>query len=195
VISTSPGDEHGPLVGLPGDQFGRSQRVTCLHLLRGRGLGHALGNGDVGHHRITDRFRHSARRGRRCLHHCPPTDGPECSSGELSPLSATQLPPGTYALTADYGGDGNYQSSVSSARSLSIANDANQGYWEVASDGGIFSFGSAHFYGSTGGKALNAPIVAMAATPDGGGYWLWPRTAGSSRTAMPTSMGRRVGPR
>ncbi len=46
------------------------------------------------------------------------------------------------------------------------------GYWQVASDGGIFSFGSAHFYGSTGNLRLNAPIVGMAATPDRRGYWL-----------------------
>jgi ribosomal protein L24E len=45
------------------------------------------------------------------------------------------------------------------------------GYWEVASDGGIFSFGDAQFFGSMGGHPLNAPIVGMAATPDGGGYW------------------------
>ncbi len=47
----------------------------------------------------------------------------------------------------------------------------NGGYWEVASDGGIFSFGDASFHGSMGGRPLNAPIVGMAATPDGGGYW------------------------
>ena len=46
------------------------------------------------------------------------------------------------------------------------------GYWLVASDGGIFSFGDAAFFGSMGGKPLNKPIVGMAATPDGGGYWL-----------------------
>ena len=46
------------------------------------------------------------------------------------------------------------------------------GYWLVASDGGIFSFGDAEFYGSTGGIHLNKPIVGMAATPDGLGYWL-----------------------
>ena len=46
------------------------------------------------------------------------------------------------------------------------------GYWLVASDGGIFSFGNAQFFGSTGGMHLNKPIVGMAATPDGGGYWL-----------------------
>jgi len=46
------------------------------------------------------------------------------------------------------------------------------GYWEVGSDGGIFSYGNALFHGSTGSLKLNAPIVGMAATPDGGGYWL-----------------------
>ena len=46
------------------------------------------------------------------------------------------------------------------------------GYWQVASDGGIFTFGSAQFYGSTGALRLNKPIVGMAATPDRKGYWL-----------------------
>ena len=46
------------------------------------------------------------------------------------------------------------------------------GYWLVASDGGIFSYGDATFFGSRGGQPLNEPIVGMAATPDGGGYWL-----------------------
>jgi hypothetical protein len=46
------------------------------------------------------------------------------------------------------------------------------GYWLVGSDGGVFSFGSAHFYGSTGAIHLNQPIVGMAPTPTGHGYWL-----------------------
>jgi MYXO-CTERM domain-containing protein len=46
------------------------------------------------------------------------------------------------------------------------------GYWLVASDGGIFSFGDATFYGSAGGTTLNAPVVGMAARPTGKGYWL-----------------------
>src|ERR1700727_3103793 len=45
-------------------------------------------------------------------------------------------------------------------------------YWTVASDGGVFSFGGAPFFGSEGGSHLNAPVVGMAATSDGGGYWL-----------------------
>jgi ribosomal protein L24E len=46
------------------------------------------------------------------------------------------------------------------------------GYRFVASDGGVFDFGSASFEGSTGNVALQAPIVGMAPTPDGNGYWL-----------------------
>jgi len=47
-----------------------------------------------------------------------------------------------------------------------------KGYWVVGTDGGVFAFGDAHFYGSMGGQHLNAPIVGIASTPDGGGYWL-----------------------
>ena len=46
------------------------------------------------------------------------------------------------------------------------------GYWLVASDGGIFSFGDAKFYGSMGGKPLNQPIVGMSVDTATGGYWL-----------------------
>ncbi|MDA8385398.1 MAG: Ig-like domain-containing protein [Actinomycetota bacterium] len=46
------------------------------------------------------------------------------------------------------------------------------GYWLVAADGGVFSFGDASFYGSMGNKALNKPVVGIASTPDGKGYWL-----------------------
>ncbi len=46
------------------------------------------------------------------------------------------------------------------------------GYRLVGSDGGIFSYGAAAYYGSTGGMHLNQPIVGMTATPDDKGYWL-----------------------
>ena len=52
------------------------------------------------------------------------------------------------------------------------ATPSGQGYWLVASDGGIFSYGDARFYGSSGAIHLNKPIVGMAATPSGQGYWL-----------------------
>ena len=46
------------------------------------------------------------------------------------------------------------------------------GYWQVASDGGVFTFGAAGFYGSTGSMRLNKPVVGLAPTPDHRGYWL-----------------------
>jgi N-acetylmuramoyl-L-alanine amidase len=52
------------------------------------------------------------------------------------------------------------------------------GYWLVAADGGIFSYGDASFEGSAGSLHLNAPVVGMAATPSSGGYWLVARDGG-----------------
>ena len=46
-----------------------------------------------------------------------------------------------------------------------------QGYLLAASDGGIFAYGDAGYHGSIGGHRLAAPIVGVAATPDGKGYW------------------------
>ena len=46
------------------------------------------------------------------------------------------------------------------------------GYWAAASDGGVFAFGDAPFYGSLGNVHLNQPVVGMAATPDNRGYWM-----------------------
>ena len=46
------------------------------------------------------------------------------------------------------------------------------GYWLVGSDGGIFTFGTAQFYGSTGSLQLQRPVVGIVPTKDDGGYWL-----------------------
>jgi hypothetical protein len=57
------------------------------------------------------------------------------------------------------------------------------GYWLDASDGGIFAFGDAGFYGSIPGlglhpagsglsPSLNAPIVGMVPSADGHGYFM-----------------------
>ena len=48
---------------------------------------------------------------------------------------------------------------------------SNEGFWLLGRDGGVFSFGTAQFYGSIGNLALNRQIVSMAAKPDGTGYW------------------------
>jgi hypothetical protein len=53
---------------------------------------------------------------------------------------------------------------------MSMAPDADgDGYWLVASDGGIFAF-NAPFFGSTGSLKLNKPISGIVASPTGGGY-------------------------
>jgi hypothetical protein len=54
----------------------------------------------------------------------------------------------------------------------------NTGYWLVASDGGIFSFGDAPFFGSTGDIRLNQPIVGMAPVPTRTGYRFVARDGG-----------------
>ena len=53
------------------------------------------------------------------------------------------------------------------------------GYWEVASDGGLFAFGDAAFYGSPPGQGITSqsPVVGMVST-GGAGYWLVSATGG-----------------
>ena len=46
------------------------------------------------------------------------------------------------------------------------------GYWIVGSDGGVFSFGNAQFFGSTGSLQLVKPIVGIEGTRSKQGYWL-----------------------
>ena len=48
----------------------------------------------------------------------------------------------------------------------------SHGYWLVGSDGGIFTFGSAQFYGSTGSLQLQRPVVGIVPTTEREGYWL-----------------------
>jgi hypothetical protein len=79
--------------------------------------------------------------------------------------------------------DDQYELSATYAKSLSgvvqtalklttAPTTPTSGYSLVASDGGVFSFGDAAFYGSEAGAHLNTPIVGIASTPNGLGYWL-----------------------
>jgi hypothetical protein len=71
-----------------------------------------------------------------------------------------------------------YNGIAAAAARVHIAAAPPSGYWLVASDGGIFAFGDAHFFGSTGSINLNKPIVAAIATPTGSGYWLVAKDGG-----------------
>jgi cell wall-associated NlpC family hydrolase len=60
-------------------------------------------------------------------------------------------------------------------RTAPTANEAHQlaGYWVVDQAGGVGSGGGAPQLGELGASVkLSGPVVAMAATPDGRGYWL-----------------------
>jgi hypothetical protein len=35
----------------------------------------------------------------------------------------------------------------------------------------VFTFGDAHFYGSTGNRRLTAPVISMTSAASGHGYW------------------------
>ena len=74
----------------------------------------------------------------------------------------------THSATSE---DANYAGIPIASVTASIADNDGSSYWFVASDGGIFSFGDAGFFGSTGNIKLNQSIVGMASTPTGNGYW------------------------
>ena len=66
---------------------------------------------------------------------------------------------------------------------------SGQGHWLVARDGGIFSYGDAGFFGSTGHLDLNQPIVGMAPTPTGDGYWMVAQDGGIMLRLMRPPLG------
>ena len=96
------------------------------------------------------------------------------TSGVASFSCSINVAAGGYTLTAS---SGSLASATSSSFTVTAVTQPQPppstppGYRFVASDGGIFSFGDAKFYGSMGGKRLNAPIVGMAEDPATGGYW------------------------
>jgi hypothetical protein len=58
------------------------------------------------------------------------------------------------------------------ARPPTVAPIAQHGYWLVGGDGGIFTFGAARFFGSTGNLTLQRPVVGITPTATRDGYWL-----------------------
>jgi hypothetical protein len=80
-----------------------------------------------------------------------------------------------YWLVAFYGSAGSIRLNQPVV-GMSVSRDGG-GYTLVATDGGIFTYGDAQFYGSipgvlAPGQSLNKPIEGIVTTPDGGGYWM-----------------------
>ncbi|HET6966565.1 MAG TPA: right-handed parallel beta-helix repeat-containing protein, partial [Acidimicrobiales bacterium] len=73
---------------------------------------------------------------------------------------------------------GNTVSTFPGGRAVFSVPAPDSGYWMAASDGGVFNFGKAGFYGSTGGVKLNSPVVGIAPSPDQGGYWMVAKDGG-----------------
>ncbi len=85
--------------------------------------------------------------------------------------AATSTPQGNDVVHGQYSGDANSVAS-SGTTNIVVAAPSPHGYWLVGSDGGIFTFGSAAFYGSTGSLRLQRPVVGIVPTANRGGYWL-----------------------
>ena len=101
--------------------------------------------------------------------------GTQCDlpAGGTCTLALTFTPPSLGAFTATVEVTGPNGTQAVPLRAVS-----SHGYDLAAADGGVFSYGDAHFYGSTGGRHLNQPVVGMATVPGGGGYWLVARDGG-----------------
>ena len=89
------------------------------------------------------------------------------------PPAGTVLSAGTQTLTVTFTPtDTNDYTVASASVPLVVDSPPQHGFWLVGGDGGIFTFGSAQFYGSTGSFRLQRPVVGIAPTPEDGGYWL-----------------------
>jgi hypothetical protein len=53
-----------------------------------------------------------------------------------------------------------------------------RGYWMVAADGGVFTFGDARYYGSAARDNIGTWVTGIAPSAGGDGYWLVAATAG-----------------
>ena len=86
-------------------------------------------------------------------------------------LTVTFVGFGACTLTASVSQGANYLAASGSPQTFNV-NPAPRGYWLVGSDGGIFSFGAAGFYGSMGATRLQRPVVGITPTATRHGYWL-----------------------
>ena len=113
--------------------------------------------------------------------------------------SGVSLNPTTGVLSGTAHGSGTFPVTITALNSSGSAHQAftltvqsatqSQGYWLVGGDGGIFTFGSAAFYGSMGSTPLQRPVVAITPTADRHGYWLVASDGGIFGSATPGSTG------
>ena len=103
-----------------------------------------------------------------------------CWAPAIDSLAARQRPDGHVASPNDAFGVNTLATSQAvqalSRRWLPVARPpvhcADDGYRVASADGGVFAFGAAQFFGSTGAIRLARPVVGNSSTPTGQGYWL-----------------------
>jgi peptidoglycan hydrolase-like protein with peptidoglycan-binding domain len=96
--------------------------------------------------------------------------GPETASaaGQAARVNSVTA----YGSAPSLGPDGSTPFSRPPVAMARAGGDGTGGYWLAGSDGGVYSFGNAHFFGSRAGSPLVHPIVGIAPLPSGAGYWL-----------------------
>ena len=67
--------------------------------------------------------------------------------------------------------DGTPENPVVGITAVPVQGQATDGYDLVAKDGQVAQIGGANYYGGAGSFKLDAPVVGIASTPDGKGYW------------------------
>jgi len=114
---------------------------------------------------------------------CPSTDqrghvrpATGCSAGAYQVTPATFTVPTTPAGPGPISGTSGPGTTTTTTTTTSSppppSSGSSHGYWLVGSDGGIFTFGSAQFYGSAAPLHLVRPVVGISPTSDRGGYFL-----------------------
>ena len=112
----------------------------------------------------------------------PTTTPPTCPTGQSgTPPNCTSNP--GYIVVTNSGGVSTF--GVTNNGSVASKGDTTTGpvvgaaltsngggYWLASSQGGVYSFGDAGFFGAADSLNLAAPIVDIQGTPDGKGYWL-----------------------
>ena len=78
---------------------------------------------------------------------------------------------GVCTLTASVAQGAHFFGATGNTQSFPVG-PAARGYWLVGSDGGIFSFGGASFFGSMGSTPLQRPVVGITPSASRTGYWL-----------------------
>ena len=108
---------------------------------------------------------------------CPATETTSGNTVTFTTPSSCYDTPGSIAQFVLYGDFLSYLNNKDTtavdiapdSESLTYASEPG-GYWLLGGDGGVFSFGGANFYGSTGNLKLNQPVVAMSGMPANDGY-------------------------